>query len=324
MSPTNVLPDGNYQVTEFQTSTPPSNPVENHLLPDGAHWPELWAQINDPPAEIHVRGRMEVLNEPSIAMVGTRRATARGLAVARGIASELAANGWVIVSGLALGIDGAAHCGALAVQGKSVGVMATGSDRVYPSAHRGLKERLEERGCTLTEFATGTPPLRHHFPQRNRLIAGLVQGVIVVEAPLKSGAMLTAMLALDYDREVFAVPGPVDLDTSRGCHHLLREGAHLLESVADVTRVLGRPDGWREPRQESVGQKGNGIPEPIPNSAARWIMDRLDLEGVSRDRLRERWPGPEESWQEGLLALELAGLIRRLPGGRLARRIWSG
>jgi DNA processing protein len=226
----------------------------------------------------------------------------------------LAANGWVIVSGLALGIDGEAHRGALAVQGRSVGVMATGIDRMYPRAHRGLRGKLEVEGCSVTEYCLGTPPLKHHFPQRNRLIAGLAKGVIVVEAPRKSGAMITAMLALDYNREVFAVPGPVDLDTSRGCHHLLREGAHLLESVDDVTRVLGRPDPLLEMKVV--------IPEPIPSSAARWIMDRLDLEGVSRDRLRERWPGAEDSWQEGLLALELAGLIRRLPGGRLARRIW--
>ncbi len=263
-----------------------------------------------------MQGNLPLLNEPSIAIVGTRRATARGLAVARAIAAELAAHGWVIVSGLALGIDGEAHRGALSVQGRSVGVMATGIDRMYPNAHRGLREKLEVEGCSVTEFPSGTPPLQFHFPRRNRLIAGLSRGVIVVEAPRKSGAMLTAMLALDYNREVFAVPGPVDLDTSRGCHHLLREGAHLLESVDDVTRVLGRPDPLREMKIR--------IPEPIPSSAARWIMDRLDLEGVLRDPLRERWPGTEDSWQEGLLALELAGLIRRLPGGRLARRIWSG
>jgi len=291
-------------------------PEDHHLKPDHPLWPKLWRQINDPPAEIHVQGNPAVLNEPCIAIVGTRRATSRGLAVARAIAAELAAHGWVIVSGLALGIDGEAHRGALAVQGRSVGIMATGIDRMYPSAHRNLRGKLAVDGCCLTEYSPGTPPLQYHFPQRNRLIAGLTRGVIVVEAPKKSGAMLTAMLALDYNREVFAVPGPVDLDTSRGCHHLLREGAHLLESVDDVTRVLGRPDPLREMK--------TNIPEPIHHSAARWIMDRLDLEGVSRDSLRERWPGTEESWQEGLLALELAGLIRRLPGGRLARRIWSG
>jgi len=287
-------------------------------------WPQLWEQINDPPDEVRVRGNPGVLNEPAIAIVGTRRASARGLAVARALAAELAAHGWVIVSGLALGIDGEAHRGALSVQGRSIGVMATGSDLVYPSAHRVLKSKLEVDGCTLTEFPPGTPPLKYHFPQRNRLIAGLALGIIVVEAPRKSGAMLTANLAADYNREVFAVPGPVDLETSRGCHHLLREGAHVVESAHDITRVLGHPVRNREadPREDEL--RGDVLPEPQSGSAARWIMDRLDLEGVSRDGLRERWPGTEDAWQEGLLALELAGLIRRLPGGRLARRIWSG
>ncbi len=297
----------------------------DHLVtPDSRHWPRLWEHINDPPDRVHVQGDPAVLNGPCLAMVGTRRATARGLAIARALGAELAAQGWIIVSGLALGIDGEAHRGALSVQGRSVGVMATGSDRLYPTAHRNLGHRLRENGCTLTEFSPGTPPLKHHFPRRNRLIAGLSRAVIVVEAPLKSGAMLTANLALDYDREVFAVPGPVDMGSSRGCHHLLREGAHLLESVLDVTRVLGRPES------PAIGSEGSPClvtphaPQPSPGSSARWIMDRLDLEGVSRDGLRERWPGTEASWQEGLLALELAGLIRRLPGGRVARRIWNG
>jgi DNA processing protein len=156
------------------------------------------------------------------------------------------------------------------------------------------------------------------------LIAGLARGVIVVEAPRKSGAMLTAMLALDYNREVFAVPGPVDLDTSRGCHHLLREGAHLLECVEDVTRVLGRPGGTEDLSTDGEIPFPGRTAEPVPGSAARWIMDRLDLEGVHRDLLHERWPGTEAAWSEGILALELAGLIRRLPGGRVARRIWTG
>ena len=302
----------------------PKNPSEQKIHPGHPHWPRLWEQINDPPDEVRVRGSLAILNEPAIAIVGTRRASARGLAVARALAAELAAHGWTIVSGLALGIDGEAHRGALSVQGRSIGVMATGSDRVYPSAHRVLKSKLEIDGCTLTEFPPGTPPLKYHFPQRNRLIAGLALGIIVVEAPRKSGAMLTANLAADYNREVFAVPGPVDLDTSRGCHHLLREGAHLVEGANDITRVLGLPATKqdRDPRQDVP--RNDILPEPQSGSAARWIMDRIDLEGVSRDGLRERWPGNENEWMEGLLALELAGLIRRLPGGRLARRIWSG
>lgn len=298
--------------------------ADHELNPGHPFWPALWDQLNDPPAQVYVRGNPEVLAQPIIAVVGTRRATARGLAVARTLAAGLAAEGWVVASGLALGIDGEAHSGALDVGGRSIGVMATGADLVYPSTHRHLKERLEDDGCTVTEFSPGTPPLKHHFPRRNRLIAGLARAVVVVEAPRKSGAMLTAMLALDYNREVFAVPGPVDLDTSRGCHHLLREGAHLMENVDDVVKVLGRPGPVVEDTIEGEIPFPSGYVDPAPGSAARWIMDRLDLEGVRRDLLRERWPGNEAAWTEGMLALELAGLIRRLPGGRVARRIWIG
>jgi DNA processing protein len=278
-------------------------------------WPELLEQLHDPPARLHVTGCADVLRAPCIAVVGTRRATARGLAVARTLGSQLAARGWTVVSGLALGIDGAAHRGALDAGGGTAAVMATGPDRTYPRTHRNLRREIEAAGCSLTECDPGAPPLRYAFPRRNRLIAGLCRGVVVVEAPLRSGALLTAQLAADNDREVFAVPGPVDLETSRGCHHLLREGAHLLEDAADLDRILGVP---------SPGRPAGGAarPSPAPRSAARWILDRVDLEGTSRDALRDRWPGTEAAWSEGLLALELAGLIRRLPAGRLARTIW--
>ena len=281
----------------------------------GPGWPPLLEQLHAPPAHLHVTGRAEVLRGPCVAIVGTRRATARGLAVARTLGAQLAARGWTVVSGLALGIDGAAHRGALDAGGTTAAVMATGPDATYPRAHRRLRQAIEAAGCSLTECDPGTPPLRFAFPRRNRLIAGLCRGVVVVEAPLRSGALLTAQLALDNDREVFAVPGPVDLETSRGCHHLLREGAHLLEDAADVDRVLGRPAPARADDRA-------GTPTPAPQTAARWILDRVDLEGTSRDALRSRWPGTEAAWSEGLLALEMAGLIRRLPAGRLARTIW--
>lgn len=274
----------------------------------------------DPPEELHVQGDPAWLNRPALAIVGTRRASNRGLAVAEGLARTLSLRGWVIVSGLARGVDAAAHRGALSAGGGTVAVMATGPDLIYPRSHVGLHGEVACQGCNVTEHAPGTPPLKHHFPHRNRLIAALSRAVIVVEAPLRSGAMHTARVALDYDREVFAVPGPVDLDNSRGCHRLLRDGAHLIESSDDVVRILGEP----EPQDRLVaGDLFKGALDPAPQSSARWIMDRLDLEGVRRDELRQRWPGTEETWIEGLTALELAGLIRRLPGGRIARRIWS-
>lgn len=295
-------------------------PSPSHFLtPKNPGWPELWRELPDPPSSIHVAGCFDCLSSPSVAIVGTRRATGRGLAMAQALASALAIRGWVIVSGLALGIDAAAHRGALDVGGKSVGVMATGIDRTYPAVHRRLRRELESDGCCLTEFPPGTNPRKFHFPRRNRLIAGLAQAVIVVEAPLKSGALSTAYLALDYNREVFAVPGPVDMESSRGCHHLLREGAHLLETADDLHAVLAAPTG---------GLPLSGRPEtpetalPGAGSAARWIFDRLNFDGITREQLRCQWAGSEEAWSEGLLALELAGLIRRLPGGALARRIW--
>lgn len=288
-------------------------------------WPALWRHIPDPPAVIHVVGDPTWLTCPTLAIVGTRRATNRGLALAGGLARALAVRGWTITSGLALGIDGAAHRGALAAGGGTVAVMGTGPELVYPRAHRGLQTEILRTGCCLTEFPPGTPPLRHNFPKRNRLIAALSLAVVVVEAPLTSGALHTARLALDYDREVFAVPGPVDLASSRGCHRLLRDGAHLLESTEDIDRVLGPPPGASRDDRPLAARPDlfGAAPDPAPGSAARWIFDRLDLEGRSRDALRRRWPGDEAAWIEGVAALELAGLIRRLPGGRIARRIWS-
>lgn len=293
--------------------------------PEDSRWPNLWRHIPDPPPIIHLQGEALWLNRPAVAIVGTRRASNRGLAVATGLARALALRGWTIVSGLALGIDTAAHSGALAGGGATVAVMGTGPDQVYPRANTGLHARLVAQGCSLTEYAPGTPPLPHHFPTRNRLIAALAQAVIVVEAPFKSGAMHTANVALDYDREVCAVPGPVDHANSQGCHRLLRDGAHLIESADDVTRILGEPALPAAPSEPArPGPPDPLPPDPAPRSPARWIIDRLDLEGVRRDDLRRRWTGSEAAWIEGLTALELAGLIRRLPGGRIARRIWPG
>lgn len=285
------------------------------LQPDDDSWPPLLREIPDPPEILEVSGRIEALAAPCLAIVGTRRATSRGLAVARGLGFQAALHGWTVVSGFALGIDAAAHSGALEGGGASVAVMATGIDLTYPRRHGDLRRRLEQTGCCLTEHPPGTPPLRHHFPRRNRLIAGLVRGVIVVEAPVRSGAMITARLAADFNREVLAVPGPVDLETSRGCHRLLRDGATLVECWSDVAEALGTAHRECEPAQLH--------PSPPAGSPAGWILERLDLAGIRRDELRVLWPGTEETWQQGLLALETAGLILRLPGGRLARRLWS-
>ena len=211
-------------------------PAPRWLRDDDPHWPPLWHTLDVPPPAVHACGDTSVLARPCLGIVGTRGASPRGLALARDLARRLAAAGWVVTSGLARGIDAAAHKGALDAGGDTVAVMATGTDGCYPWAHRGLLAQVRAHGCSITQFAPGTPPLKHHFLQRNELLAGLVHGVIVVEAPAHSGALDTARRALDAGREVFAVPGPVDVETSRGCHQLLRDGAWLVEQAEDVLR----------------------------------------------------------------------------------------
>ncbi len=287
------------------------------ICPGDPGWPSLLQEIPDCPAWLDVCGDANALLSPTIAIVGTRRATARGLAIARGAGLQAALHGWTVVSGLALGIDSAAHRGALAGQGRTIAVMATGVDITYPRQNTGLRAELETTGCSVSELPPGSPPLKYHFPRRNRIIVGLSQAVLVVEAPLKSGAMITARLALDYNREVFVVPGPIEQDNSKGCHQLLRQGASLFEAWQDISGVLGENSGFLPGNCDLPVEN-----KVLPESAAGWILARLDLEGVRRDDLRQRWPGNEDMWQQGLLALETNGLIRRLPGGRLARSIW--
>ncbi len=301
----------------IQANDLPGAPIAK-IHPDHPCWPSLWKEIKDPPTAVAVQGQLQALTQPSVAIVGTRRATLRGLAFARALGLVLAARRWCVVSGMALGIDAAAHQGALDGGGPTVAVMGTGLGRVYPAVHGALRQEIEKNGCCLSEYEHDTGPRKYHFPQRNRLIAGMVQAVVVVEAPIPSGALLTAQLALDNNREVFAVPGPVDQETSRGCHHLLRQGANLLETADDLLQVLGSP------ALDSAGPTGVStcVAGPVAGSAARWILDRLDFDGIGRDELRRRFKGTEEVWGEGMLALELAGLIRRLPGGTLARTVW--
>lgn len=301
---------------------PAAPPSARWLRADDPDWPPLWRVLDLPPPTVHACGVTAALARPCLGIVGTRRASPRGLVVAHDLARRLAAAGWVIASGLARGIDAAAHKGALDAGGLTVAVMATGNDGCYPWAHRGLLAQVRAQGCSITQFAPGTPPLKHHFLQRNELLAGMVLGVIVVEAPGHSGALDTARRALNAGREVFAVPGPVDVESSRGCHQLLREGACLVEKAEDVLEVLGTPD---QAALLAADVAFAAAAPPLPDhAAARWLWGRLDLGGARRDDLRRQWPGDERGFIEGLTALELAGLIRRLPGGLLARRLWPG
>src|SRR5215831_2705309 len=215
--------------------------AEGHdlLALDDADYPACLLEIGDPPPTLYCMGRRELLRNPALAIVGSRNATPQGIADARAFAQALSSAGLTIVSGLALGIDTAAHRGGLAGEGSSIAVTGTGLDRVYPAENRALAHELAANGLLVSEFAPGTPPLPHNFPRRNRVVSGLARGVLVIEATLKSGSLISARLAAEQGREVFALPGSIHSPFSKGCHRLLRDGAKLVETADDVLVELG-------------------------------------------------------------------------------------
>lgn len=215
-----------------------------------ADYPKALLESSDPPTLLYAKGCLELLQRPALAVVGSRNATPQGMRDAAAFAEVLAAAGLVIVSGLALGIDTAAHGGALTAGGGTIAVMGTGADRIYPARNRALAHRIAEQGLLLSEFPLGTPPLTANFPRRNRLIAGLSQGCLVVEAAARSGSLITARLAAEAGSEVYAMPGSIHSPLSKGCHQLIRQGAKLVESAEDVLEELpaslrGEIQRWR-------------------------------------------------------------------------------
>jgi len=276
-------------------------------------YPGALRHVYEPPRRLHVRGALaaepRALAAPSIAVVGARDATAYGLAIARDLGRALAEAGIVVVSGLALGIDGAAHRGALDGGGITVAVAGAGSDIVYPRQHAGLRAAILERGAVVSEYPTGTPPLKGYFPRRNRIISGLSLGVVVVEATLKSGSLSTARHALEQGREVFAVPGPVGAPRSRGPHWLLKGGARLVETVDDILAEL--PSGVVEP----PGKPGR---RPTLTGELAELLEGIGAGAATVDALAERVGGKVPEILAELLSLELRGLVVRGPGGRYA------
>jgi DNA processing protein len=282
---------------------------DHHVLVLGDEWwPEMLLQTADPPLLLYVQGKPECLGCPSIAIVGSRQATAQGRDNARAFAQELGAQGYWIVSGLAQGIDAAAHEGALSGGAGTIAVVGTGLDQTYPARHRDLHARIAAGGAVVSEFAPGTPPLAENFPQRNRIIAGLSLGTLVVEAALRSGSLITARLAGEAGREVFAVPGAIHAPQSRGCHALLKQGAKLVESAQDILEELQGP----APRQASL------LAEPM--ATADPVLDALGPDPVTLDALLARTGWPTADLSARLLELELVGQVARLPGGLFQRR----
>jgi DNA processing protein len=275
-------------------------------------YPPLLLQAADPPLLLYVQGSAALLSAPSVAVVGSRNPTAQGADNARQFAAGLSGAGFVVVSGLALGIDGAAHDGALKGGAGTIAVVGTGLDRVYPARHRGLAHRIAAAGALVSEFAPGTPPLPPNFPQRNRIIAGLSLGTLVVEAALQSGSLITARLALEADREVFAIPGSIQSALSRGCHALIRQGAMLVESPVEIVDALRRP---------VLSKPDAAPPEAAPAAkAADPLLEALGHDPVSLDAIIARTGWPAHELAAKLLDLELDGQVARLPGGLYQRR----
>lgn len=304
----------------------------NHLitLADAAY-PRALLEIPDPPVLLYVKGHPGLLQAPAIAIVGARSATPGGCANAEAFADALAAAGLTIVSGLALGIDAAAHAGALRpAEGRTIAVIGTGADRVYPARHQKLAHRIVEQGAIVSEFPLGTPALPHNFPRRNRLIAGLARGVLVVEAAVGSGSLITARLATECGREVFAIPGSIHSPLARGCHRLIRDGAKLVETAADVLEELawcapaptaGTPDAAllraRRPVPQARPQPPATPPELDPEHAC--VLTALGHDPLDIDTLAGRCGLTLDALYAILLSLELDGQVGKLPGGRFQR-----
>lgn len=271
-------------------------------------YPKLLLEIPDPPTLLYACGRLELLARPALAIVGSRNATAQGERNAESFARAFSETGLTIVSGLALGIDAAAHRGGLAGPGSTIAVLGTGIDITYPARNTALAGEIANAGLLLTEFPLGTRAAAHNFPRRNRLICGLAQGCLVVEAALASGSLITARAAAEQGREVFAVPGSIHSPLSKGCHALIKAGAKLVESADDVLTELA---GFR--------QLENSAPAPLHKLTSEPLLAHMGFDPIDIDSLCARSGLSAEQVSSQLLRLELAGLVAVLPGGLYQR-----
>ena len=292
----------------------------HHLLPFiDSRFPRLLRELRNCPVALFVAGDIAALADPQLAVVGSRNPTHQGRETALEFSAYLGERGLGITSGVAEGIDACAHRGALRAAGVTLGVLGTGIDIVYPRCNERLYDEIQERGALLSEFPPGTPPRRSNFPRRNRVIAGLTLGTLVVEAARGSGSLITARLANDYGREVFAVPGSIHSPLSRGCHELIKAGATLVESADEILRELNfspffvndfrtRSDGGGLTRHASGMDKDHKI-----------LLDALGFEPVARDTLVLRTGFKADAVSSMMLILELEGHVQAAPGGRYSR-----
>lgn len=284
----------------------------HHLLTLGdPSYPRQLLDIPDPPTLLYVRGNPALLGQPALAIVGSRNATPQGRRDAEHFARYLADSGLCITSGLALGIDAAAHQGALAAGGSTVAVIGTGADRLYPASNRDLALEIVHRGAIVSELPLGTPALAGNFPRRNRILCGLARGVLVVEAAVGSGSLITARLAAEQGREVFAIPGSIHSPVSRGCHQLIKQGAKLVETAADILEEMGQPAPFSG-GSDQVEDGSNDTP-------AGSLLALIGHTPCLLDELAARSGLPADRLLGELLALEMAGRVASLPGNRYQR-----
>lgn len=276
-----------------------------------AAYPQALLETSDPPSLIYIKGRAELLNRPALAIVGARNASPQGEQNAEAFARALSEEGISIVSGLALGIDTAAHRGALAAVGSTIAIVGTGADRIYPARNAALARQIAETGVILSEFPLGTAPSAHNFPRRNRIIAGLARGVLIVEAALESGSLITARLAVEQGREVLAIPGSIHSPLARGCHKLIKDGAKLVESAQDVLEEMH----WLA---RTLSTKTTPTTAPSSDEEAE-VLAKMGYDPVDADTLATRAVLTPDALFAILTMLELDGRIQRLPGNKFQR-----
>lgn len=286
-------------------------------------YPQQLKQIYDPPLVLFVKGNAQLLNRMQIAIVGSRAASVNGRETAFAMAQQLAKLGFIITSGLALGIDAAAHKGALTLTTATIAVVATGLDKVYPARHKPLAKQIEaSQGAVVSEFLPGTSPKAGHFPKRNRIISGLSKGVLVVEAELKSGSLITARCALEQNREVFSVPGGINNPQAKGCHWLIKQGAKLVEQAADIIEELSideQSDLHLYEEQQILANSSaikaeKNLKNDLCNDA---LLASVGFEITPIDKVVSRSLLPIEEVLTRLTMLELSGLVAAVPGGYL-------
>ncbi len=282
----------------------------NHVLTlADAAYPQKLLDIADPPLMLYVKGQLALLSNASLAVVGSRNASAQGVSNAEKFSESLSQSGLTIVSGLALGIDAAAHQGGLKGVGSTIAVIGTGADIVYPARNRGLAHLITDQGCIVSEYALGMPAIAANFPRRNRIISGLARAVLVVEAAAQSGSLITARMAIEQGRDVFAIPGSIHSTLAKGCHQLIKQGAKLVESAADVLEELR---DWRGHMHQEMIVAVAGAPSDPDNLP---LLTALGFDPIDADSLALRAGLDAATLNAQLLTLELEGLVERLPGG---------